>query len=335
MPKEALCQVNTRCMIRKIILPLLLVFAFLMPTGAYAASPDIPAFDGRAVIELNGYVPVFSAEDIAAEDYIVYSELDELGRPGSAAAFISGQALSKELRGESGDYLPVGWKTARYDDVIPERYLYSLCCLISPELGGAAADSRNVFTGTRYFRAEGMRPFEDLIADYLRRTSFHVLYRVTPVYNGNDLVPTGIQMEACSVEDAGRSVCFNVFVYNVQPGISIDYSSGGSQRNAEITVSAASGDFLKAHEFPPLAEMEQPKYGSFGQLFNEYAKSAAAATAANSSAASGGRTYVVNLETGIYHIRNCGHIPTANRAVMTWEQIVANGYTLCEHCANG
>ena len=124
MPKEALCQVNTRCMIRKMILPLLLVFAFLMPTGAYAASPDIPAFDGRAVIELNGYVPVFSAEDIAAEDYIVYSELDELGRPGPAAAFISGEALSKELRGESGDYLPVGWKTARYDDVISERYLW-------------------------------------------------------------------------------------------------------------------------------------------------------------------------------------------------------------------
>lgn len=334
MLKEALCQVNTRCMIRKMILPLLLVFAFLMPTGAYAASPDIPAFEGRAVIELNGYVPVFSAEDIAAEDYIVYSELDELGRPGPAAAFISGEALSKELRGESGDYLPVGWKTARYDDVIPERYLYSLCCLISPELGGDAADTRNVFTGTRCFRAEGMRPFEELIADYLRRTTFHVLYRVTPFYNGNDLVPTGVQMEACSVEDAGRSVCFNVFAYNIQPGISIDYSSGGSQRNAEVSVSAAAVDLLKAHGLPPLAEMGQPQYGSFGQLLNEYTKSIAASAPANTAAASSGRTYVVNTETHTFHVRNCGHLPTANRSVMTWEEISANGYTLCEYCAN-
>lgn len=328
MLKEAFCQVNTCRMIRKIILPLLLVFAFLLPTAAYAASLDIPAFNGKAVIELNGYVPAFSAEDIAAENYIIYSELDELGRPGPAAAFLCGEAASKELRGESGDDLPVGWKTVRYDDVIPERYLYSLCYLISPELGGADADSRNVFTGTRYFRAEGMQPFEELIADYLRRSSFHVLYRVTPVYKGNDLVPTGVQMEAYSVEDAGRSICFNVFAYNVQPGISIDYSSGASQRNAELTVSAAAGDLLKAHGLPPLAEMAVPAYESFTAMFDKYSKEVRTTSIQNGS----NLVWITKTGNRYHSVNDCGGTDTSQASQVTLERALSMHLTQCPNC---
>lgn len=257
---------NTGYRLSRCILPLILIIALLLPTAAYAADPEIPDFSGAAVIELNHGAPAFSEEDAAAGDCVVYSELDALGRPGPASAVLSRETLTVELRDESGEELPVGWQKARYDDVIPECYLYSICCLISPALGGSGTDMRNVFTGTRYLRTEGMEPFEDLIAGLLLRTNYHILYRATPVYRGEELVPMGVQLEACSLEDGGRSVRLNVLVYNVQPGVSIDYLTGDSRLNEKLAVTAAGASFVKALEYPPLAEMEEPKYASFEEL---------------------------------------------------------------------
>ena len=276
---------NTGHKLSRCILPLLLIIALLLPTAAYAADPEIPDFSGAAVIELNHGVPAFSEEDAAAAEGLVYSELDALGRPGPACALLSRETLTVELRDEDGEELPVGWQKARYDDVIPECYLYSICCLVSPALGGSGTDMRNVFTGTRYLRTEGMQPFEDLIAGLLLRTNYHILYRATPVYRGEELVPMGVQLEACSVEDGGRSVRFNVLVYNVQPGISIDYRTGDSRLDGKLAVNTAAAAFVKTLEYPPLAEMETPKYGSFDEMFAEYQKSAAAAARAQQASA--------------------------------------------------
>lgn len=320
---------NTGFKLSRCMLPLILIIALLLPSAAYAADPEIPDFSGAAVIELNHGAPAFSEEDAAAEETFVYSELDALGRPGPASALLCGETLAVELRDESGEELPVGWQKARYDGVIPERYLYNICCLISPALGGSGTDMRNVFTGTRYLRTEGMEPFEDMIAGLLLRTNYHILYRATPVYRGEELVPMGVQLEACSLEDAGRTVSFNVLIYNVQPGVSIDYRTGDSRPDEKLAVTAAGTAFVKALEYPPLAEMEAPKYGSFEELNS-------ALTPKNTTSATSGRSFIVDTHTKTYHTRDCGHLPTTYRDVRTWEQMQSEGgYSLCGHCANG
>ena len=194
------------------ILPLLLVIALLFPQSAFAAVPGIPDFDGAAVTELNRNVPALVSEDNDMREHITYSSLDALGRPGPVTACLSSASLPTGLRSDDVGAMPVGWVTARYED----GYLYSLCHLLSPALGGDASAAENVFTGTRYLQNESMRPFEDRIADCLARTAYHVLCRVTPVYSGDNLVPDGVQLEALSVEDGGRTVCFNVFLYNIR-----------------------------------------------------------------------------------------------------------------------
>ena len=254
----------TQFEIKKLVLPVFLIIALLLPTAAYAAAPNVPEFSGAAVIELNGNIPAFTSEDSGAKDYTEYSELDALGRTGQASACISRNAFPTELRAESGEVLPAGWQTVRYDDVIDGRYLYSLCYLIAPELSGSGSEPRNTFTGTRYLRLESMRPFEDMIEDFLRRTAYHVLYRVTPFYRGNELVPFGVQMEAYSVEDAGKSVSFNVFAYNIQPGVSIDYQSGDSKLSKTVTVAAAAKELIEARWLPPLSSPTLTAAGSSG-----------------------------------------------------------------------
>lgn len=264
---------NKSMNLKRCILPLLLIVTLLLPSAAYAAAPEIPDFDGAAVIELNHNIPALSPDGYTGESEIRHNELDGLGRVGPASACLSRASAPTELRAQGGAELPVGWVTARYDDVIDGRYLYSLCNLIAPSLGGSDADARNVFTGTRYLR-QGMQLFEELVADHLSRTSNHVLYRVTPVYRGEDLVPTGVQMEARSVEDSGRSVSFNVFLYNIQPGIAIDYATGQSRLDEKTAVSETVQSFREDHLLK-LTEMEAPAVASFAALYEEYEQAVA------------------------------------------------------------
>ena len=196
----------------------------------YPAIPleEIPAYSGTPYIEINGNVPGFSEEDLTLEAFEFYSELDGLGRCGTAYANICQELMPTEKREDIGRIKPTGWQSVQYDNV-DGKSLYNRCHLIGFQLAGENANEKNLITGTRYLNVTGMLPFENDVADYVQRTDNHVLFRVTPVFVGTELVARGVQMEAYSVEDAGDGVCFNIFAYNVQPGVVIDYATGESR----------------------------------------------------------------------------------------------------------
>lgn len=188
---------------------------------------DIPEYTGEPYIAVDGNEPDFSEEERTANTFESYSELDSLGRCGAAYACIGRDLMPAEERGSIGQVKPTGWQTVKYENV-DGKYLYNRCHLIGYQLTGENANEKNLITGTRYMNVDGMLPFENMVADYVKETGNHVLYRVTPVFEEDDLLANGVQMEALSVEDEGADISYNVFVYNVQPGISIDYATGDS-----------------------------------------------------------------------------------------------------------
>ena len=189
---------------------------------------DIPAYAGNSFVILDDNKPAFSQKDRERKDaFETYSDLDELGRCGVAYANICKGLMPTEERGAIGMVKPTGWHTVKYDNV-EGKYLYNRCHLIGYQLAGENANEKNLITGTRYLNVTGMLKFEDQVADYVNETNHHVLYRVTPVFEGDNLVASGVEMEAYSVEDKGEGVSFHVFLYNVQPGITIDYATGES-----------------------------------------------------------------------------------------------------------
>lgn len=189
----------------------------------------IPAYAGQNYVVINDNKPEFTEQDYTTETFENYSELDSLGRCGVAYANISQDTMPTEERGSIGMIKPTGWHTVKYDN-INGKYLYNRCHLIGYQLSGENANEKNLITCTRQMNTEGMLDFENQIAEYVENTGNHVLYRVTPVFEGNNLLATGVQMEAMSVEDKGQGVSFNIFVYNVQDGIEIDYSNGDSHQ---------------------------------------------------------------------------------------------------------
>ena len=193
----------------------------------------VPAYDQSPYVELENNIPDFTEEERAAETaFEQYSSLDFLGRCGVAYAKIGQELMPTEERGEIGMIRPSGWQLVKYD-CVDGKYLYNRCHLIGYQLTGENANEKNLITGTRYLNVDGMLPFENRVADYVRKTGNHVLYRVTPIFQGADLMARGVQMEAWSVEDDGKGVCFNVFVYNVQPGVVLDYATGESHLEEE------------------------------------------------------------------------------------------------------
>lgn len=191
---------------------------------------SVPEYDGKPYTEINNNQPFFTDEDITTFSFETYSPLDSMGRCGVAYANIGTDIMPTKERQDIGQIKPAGWHTVRYDVVGTgsSGYLYNRCHLIGYQLAGENANERNLITGTRYLNTVGMLGFENKVADYVRSTDNHVLYRVTPVYEGNNLIATGVLMEALSVEDNGAGICFNVFCYNIQPGIEIDYATGDS-----------------------------------------------------------------------------------------------------------
>lgn len=188
----------------------------------------IPAYSGENYVVLNDNKPEFTEEDYATETFENYSELDSLGRCGVAYANISKETMPTEERGSIGMIKPSGWHTVKYD-IVNGKYLYNRCHLIGYQLSGENANEKNLITCTRQMNTEGMLDFENEVAEYVENTGNHVLYRVTPVFEGDNLLASGVQMEAYSVEDNGEGVSFNVYVYNVQDGIDIDYKTGDSK----------------------------------------------------------------------------------------------------------
>ncbi len=191
---------------------------------------EVPEYPGEPFVALYNNVPDFDDKDKTTKSFETYSDLDSLGRCGVAYANIGKDLMPTQKRGDISSVKPSGWINKKYDtDLVDGGYIYNRCHLIGHQLAGEDANEKNLITGTRYFNVEGMLPFENMVADYVKETNNHVLYRVTPVYDGDDLVAKGVQMEAYSVEDDGEGVLFNVFVYNVQPGITIDYATGNSE----------------------------------------------------------------------------------------------------------
>lgn len=219
--------------------------------------------------------------------------------------------MPTEKRGKIGMIKPSGWHTVKYPEIIKDRYLYNRCHMIGFQLAGENANEKNLITGTRYLNVDGMLPFEDEIADYVNNTGNHVLYRVTPVFNGDNLVASGVQMEAESVEDSGEGVKFNVYCYNVQPGIGIDYATGDSWVDQK-----------------PVANGESEDNDSIIVDSNDEAESNMTAEETE---------YVINTNTGKFHRSNCDSVTKMNAKnkkefTGSREELISEGYEPCGNC---
>ena len=234
------------------LLALALVFALVLSGCSGAQSQAATDLSGVSIsqfrsespwTELNGNAPEFDASDLTRTDpFETYSDLDSLGRCGVAYANICMELMPTQEREPIGQVKPTGWHTAKYDSV-DGKYLYNRCHLIGFQLAGENANEKNLITGTRYMNTQGMLPFENKVADYVKSTGNHVLYRVTPIFTGDDLVADGVEMEALSMEDDGEGISFHIFAYNNQPGISINYATGDS------TLSESSGTMTDQQEY--------------------------------------------------------------------------------------
>lgn len=225
-----------------LLLPIFLLLSGCTQEGdklSSATLENIPAFAGDPYVVLNENVPEFPSDDFTEKAFERYSDLDTLGRCGIAYANIGLETMPTEKRGNIGQVKPTGWKSVKYD-FVDGKNLYNRCHLIGFQLTAENANKQNLITGTRYLNVVGMLPFENMVADYVKETGNHVLYRVTPIFEGENLVANGVQMEAKSVEDQGEGIEFNVYVYNNQPGVTIDYATGDSWPEGDAPASAKS-----------------------------------------------------------------------------------------------
>lgn len=281
---------------------------------------DVPAFEGNPYVYVNDGEPVFTDDQRAAEPgYERYDELDELGRCTAAFAVVGPETQPTEKRGSIGEVRPSGWQMAKYD-FVEGKYLFNRCHLLGYQLTGENANERNLITGTRYLNVQGMLPFENAVADYVDATGNHVLMAVMPVFEGSELVARGVHMMAESVEDGGEGVAFNVFCYNVQPGVVIDYGTGESMLEEDATpLPDASG----AESVPGAA--------------SEGAGEASEKGATGSAEGKGTTEYVLNTNSKKFHVPSCSSVDQMspkNREDVedTRENLIANGYDPCKRC---
>ena len=283
------------------------VMAFVSGPSRIPSGENLTEYNGKPWIVINDGIPFFTLEEITEDVFEEYSELDELGRCGVAFANICPEIMPAEERGQIGNIRPSGWHTVKYD-VIADRYLYNRCHLIGYQLAGENANERNLITGTRFLNMEGMLPWENLVAEYVKQTGNHVLYRVTPYFEGENLVASGVMMEAYSVEDDGAGICFNVFCYNVQPGIVIDYATGES--SLDETWTEPENNTIKESWTEPWTAETQSE--------TEY-------------------DYVLNTNTMRFHIPSCDSVLSMkekNKRLFSGERetLIENGYIPCGRC---
>lgn len=266
-----------------------------------------PDYTGDPYIEINDNLPYFTEEEISTEAFEEYSDLDSLGRCGTAYANICQELMPTGDRGDISSIYPSGWNNHPYD-FVDGQYVYNRCHLIGYQLAGENANEKNLITGTRYMNVEGMLPFENMVADYVKETDNHVLYRVTPLFDGNNLVASGVLMEARSVEDDGDGICFCVYCFNVQPGVEIDYATGENRSDGTVT---ASGDSSSSS-----SETEET------------------ADAAESSESG---TYILNTNTKKFHLPTCSSVDDMNEEnreeyTGSREELIGEGYSPCQRC---
>lgn len=212
-----------------------------VPTGLETSFDygSVPAYKESAYVAINNNIPYFSEREITDISFEEFSELDVMNRCGMVWASVGQDLMPSEERGSIGSVKPTGWQTVRYDGLVDGNYLYNRCHLIGFQLTGENANERNLITGTRYLNIDGMLPFENMVADYVKETDNHVMYRVTPIFEGDNLLASGVLLEGYSVEDEGEGICFCVFAYNVQPGVEIDYATGDSWLAEDVSAEGA------------------------------------------------------------------------------------------------
>lgn len=269
---------------------------------------QIPAYSGDPYVALNGNKPNFSDADLTTSSYEHYSELDSLGRCGTATACIGKDTMPKagEKRGSISEVKPTGWHNARYD-FVDGKMVYNRCHLIAHELTAENANEKNLITGTRSMNVDGMLPFENMVADYVKETGHHVIYRVTPIFQGSELVARGVQMEGESVEDKGEGILFNVYCYNVEPGVTIDYATGYTRADGTGGTSASS------------------------------TSSGTADTSTSNSQNETVQTYVINKRNKKFHKPDCSgaaKISAANKQTVNAKRsdLINQGYSPCGIC---
>ena len=279
---------------------------------------DIPESDGLAVVTLNDNEPYFSEGDFGYEGFEAYSDLDSEGRCGVCEALIGTETMPTEERGSIGQVKPTGWHTAKYDWV-DGKYLYNRCHLIGFQLSGENANKCNLITGTRSMNVDGMEPYENEVANYVRNTGNHVMYRVTPLFEGDDLVARGVVMEALSVEDDGAGVEFCVFCYNEEPGVEIDYATGDNW--ADGTVSGIVVDSTSS------SSSNADSSGSASDSDSQASDSSSAETC----------DYVLNTNSKKFHKPDCtavAKMSDGNKDYFTGtrDEVIAQGYDPCGIC---
>lgn len=274
---------------------------------------EIPEYSGNAYVSINDNVPFFTDDEMITEAFEYYSDLDSLGRCGVAYANVCVDIMPTEERGEIGSVKPTGWHTVKYD-IVSGKYLYNRCHLIGYQLSAENANTKNLITGTRYLNVEGMLPFENMVADYVKETNNHVLYRVTPMFAGENLLCSGVLIEAKSVEDNGAGILFNVYCYNVQPGITIDYLTGDSSLDETESSQASTGN-------------DSQNTGTSTETTTEESKETETTTSASSDS-----TVMVHItDTGSkYHRAGCRYLKGDTE--VTLEKAKALGLTPCGSC---
>ncbi len=281
---------------------------------------SVPDFKGVAYVVINGNQPDFSHKEITTSSFEKYSPLDYLGRCGVAFACLGRDIMPTEERGGIGQVKPSGWHTIKYD-CVDGKYLYNRCHLIGFQLSGENANERNLITGTRYMNVDGMLPFENMVADYIKETDNHVMYRVTPVYDGKNLLASGVQIEAYSVEDDGDGICFNVYCYNAQPGVKINYSDGSSKLSGKTV-----------NEVTTKKNETTSDKSSVGVV----AENSSDSTTKKQQASSNSK-YILNTNSKKFHYPSCGSVKKMSEENKSEykgsrEDLLSKGYVPCKNC---
>lgn len=303
---------------------------------------SIPEYTGKAYVSINNNIPFFSDNEMSNASYENYGNLDTLGRCTVCVASVGQDIMPTAERGKIGSVKPTGWHTVKYD-FVDGKYLYNRCHLIGYQLTGENANIKNLITGTRYLNIEGMLPFENMVADYVKETNNHVMYRVTPIFDGDNLLATGVLMEGKSVEDRGEGILFCVFAYNVQPGVTIDYMTGDSV--ADGTIAKQSSDETK-NSSTNNSVSDEKKSGNMAEsktdMASQQSQTDQAATAeqpetVEQTPQATDATYILNTNTHKFHYPGCSsvkRIKAENYSEFTGsrEELINQGYDPCGNC---
>lgn len=294
-------------------------------TASAFNAADVPAYSGEPYTAVNNNEPYFTSDNLTTEAFENYSELDALGRCGVAYANVCLETMPTEKRGSISEVKPTGWHSVKYDNV-DGKSLYNRCHLIGYQLTAENANQQNLITGTRYLNVDGMLPFENMVADYVKETDNHVLYRVTPIFTGDNLVADGVLMEGYSVEDEGDGICFCVYAYNVQPGITIDYATGDSWLSSEKGNSDSSSGGNSA-----VSQSAADKSGT------QQAAVQTESVKETSAPVSTGTEYILNTNTKKFHYPSCSSVKqmkASNKKEYTGsrDDLIAQEYDPCKKC---